>query len=275
MTRLLVIDGYDTGGKTLLKGAGATQAGELYKKMLSDFLPSDQIDIAEISLAQAVDIDLSQYDGVCWTGSNLFFSEKDEVVQRHIDLCKQLFDAGIPQFGSCWAAQLAANTAGGAVTANPKGREFGVARKIGLTDAGKAHPMYKGKPPIFDGFTSHSDHITTMPETGTRLAGNSFSPVQAVEVKFSNGEFWAVQYHPEYDFSEIAALTVVRQDGLISQGTFRDSAAVEDFVSELRALNDDDSREDIAWKLGLDTDLRNQSIKTLEVRNWLSHFFNI
>ena len=275
MTRLLVIDGYDTKGKVALKKAGARPAGQLYKDMLSNFLPSEQIDIAEISLEQPVDIDISQYDGVCWTGSNLFFSAQDTVVQRHIDLCKALFEAGTPQFGSCWAAQLAVNTAGGEVTANAKGREFGLARKIGLTDAGKVHPMFKGKSAIFDGFTSHADHITGLPDTATLLAGNAFSPVQAVAVTLGKGEFWAVQYHPEYDFAEIAALTTARQDELLSQGTFRSLAAVEDYRADLNALNDDDSRDDIAWKLGIDADLRDTSAKTVEVKNWLSHFFNI
>jgi len=275
MTRLLVIDCYDKKGMAALQNVGATLAGQLYKNMLGQFLPEGQIDIVEISHMDMQSIDIGAYDGACWTGSNLFISSGDAAVKRQIQLCSTLFKSGMPQFGSCWAAQLAAVVAGGTVAPNPKGREFGLARKIGLTDAGKSHPMYKGKPPIFDGFTSHRDHITKMPEGGTLLAFNSFSPVQALSVKFSKGEFWAIQYHPEYDFSEVAALALARQEELIKQRTFQSQAALDSYVADLRTLNNEDSRDDIAWKLGIDSDLRNPSTKTIEVKNWLSHFFDI
>ncbi len=274
MTRLLVIDGYDESGKIALENSGATSAGVLYRKMLAEFVPQEQIDIAEISLEEPASINIEAYDGACWTGSNLFFSAQNHVVQRHIELCQSFFAAGIPQFGSCWAAQVAAQATGGDVTANPKGREFGIARKIGLTDAGRHHPMYKDKPAIFDSFTSHADHITKLPEGATLLAGNTFSPVQALSVNFSKGEFWAVQYHPEYDFSEIGALAVARQDELIEQGNFKTRDAVKSYIADLQALNNDSTRDDIAWKFGIESDLRDFTTRTLEVKNWLSHFFN-
>jgi len=275
MTKLLIIDGYDTAGIEMLKSVGATLAGTLYKRMLADYAPEAEIDIAEISHAEPIDIDIKQYEGVCWTGSNLFFSATDKIVQRHIDLCQSLFKSGIPQFGSCWAAQLAAKASGGDVDQNPKGREFGIARKIGLTQAGKEHPMYKGKSHIFDGFTSHGDIVTSLPTGATLLASNSFSPIQALEVKHENGEFWAVQYHPEYDFSEVAGLADARQDALIDQGTFHDRDAALSYIQDMKTLNNDASRSDLAWKLGVDEDLQDKSIRTLEVKNWLSHYFGV
>ena len=46
-------------------------------------------------------------------------------------------------------------------------------------------------------------------------------------------------------------------------------------MADLRALNSDPNRNDIAWKFGIDTDLRDPASGTLEVKNWLSHFFNL
>ena len=135
--------------------------------------------------------------------------------------------------------------------------------------------MYQGKPAIFDGFTSHADHITKLPEGATLLASNSFSPVQALVVKFSEGEIWAAQYHFEYNFSEIAALAIARQDELIKQGNFANPEAVKSYVADLRALHSNSERNDLAWKLGIDTDLTDFAIRTIEVKNWLAHFFNL
>lgn len=275
MTRILVIDGYDADGMKGLADAEATKAGDLYKAMLAGFMLADDIDVIDISLPAPAAVDVSKYDGVCWTGSNLFFSEADAIVQRHIDLCQSLFEKGIPQFGSCWAAQLAAAATGGTVKSNSWGREFGMARKIGLTDAGKAHPMYAGKPHIFEGFTSHGDIIDQMPPGGTLLATNRFGGVQALEVKHGAGEFWAVQYHPEYDFAEIAGLTIARKDSLINQGTFKDEAAVTSYVQDMRDLEADKARFDISWKYGIEPDLSDEALRRVEVKNWLNHFFKI
>ncbi len=272
--KFLVLDGYDSAGIAGLKVAGATQAGVLYKNMLARFVPEDAIDIVEISHRDAPQIKLGDYQGVCWTGSNLFFSAADDIVQRHIDLCIGFFEAGTPQFGSCWAAQLAAVATGGRCEQNPKGREFGIARKIMLTADGAKHPMFKGKLRVFDGFTSHADIVTELPDCAVRLAGNAFSAVQALDVTYAKGHFWAVQYHPEYDCGEVAALTIVRTADLIEQGTFKDKAAAEGYVDDMRSLNLDNSRRDIAWKLGLDGDVLDMNIRYIEVKNWLDHFFD-
>ena len=47
-----------------------------------------------------------------------------------IEFARAAFDAQVPSFGSCWAAQIAVVAAGGACQENPKGREMGIARKI-------------------------------------------------------------------------------------------------------------------------------------------------
>jgi len=272
--KFLVLDCYDSAGIAALEAAGATRAGVLYKNMLAQFVPEDAIDVVEISKETAPQVALGDYQGVCWTGSNLFFSAADEVVQRHIDLCIGFFEAGTPQFGSCWAAQLAAVATGGRCEQNPKGREFGVARKIVLTEAGAIHPMFKGKPRTFDGFTSHADIVTELPDCAVHLAGNVFSPVQALDVTYGKGRFWAVQYHPEYDCGEVAALTILRTADLIKQGTFRDKRDVDGYVDDLQAIDGDSSRRDVAWKLGLDEDVLEPNVRHLELKNWLGYFFS-
>ena len=70
---------------------------------------------------------------------------------------KNIMEAGIPQIGSCWGIQLANYAAGGKVEPHPKGREMGIATKIRLTEEGKKHPMFNGKPEVYSHFVSHDD----------------------------------------------------------------------------------------------------------------------
>lgn len=93
---------------------------------------------------------------------------------------------GVPQYGSCWAAQIAVAAAGGHCASNPRGREMGVARKIALSPEGRSHPMFEGKPSVFDAFTSHNDEVTHLPPGGIALGGNDFTTVQAVAVRYLN-----------------------------------------------------------------------------------------
>ncbi|HNT88266.1 MAG TPA: type 1 glutamine amidotransferase, partial [Candidatus Hydrogenedentes bacterium] len=178
---------------------------------------------------------------------------------------------GLPQIGSCWGIQLATSVAGGKTEAHPGGREMGIAAKIRLTDAGKSHPMMEGKPEVYSHFVSHDDHVVRLPECATRLAGNDWSPVQAVEVKYKNGIFWATQYHPEYNLHEMAALILAREERLIKFGFFRDGADVRHYVDALEAVHRDPSRKDIRWQLKIDDSIVDDGIREREFANWLKY----
>jgi GMP synthase (glutamine-hydrolysing) len=124
---------------------------------------------------------------VTWTGCSLtIYHTDDERVVKQINLAREVFKYGLPQYGSCWAAQMAVVAANGFCGKNPRGREMGIARKIALSPEGRSHPMFEGKPSIFDAFTSHNDEITHIQPGGLRLAGNYFSSVQAVAVRHLN-----------------------------------------------------------------------------------------
>ena len=85
------------------------------------------------------------------------------------------------------------------------------------------------------------------------------------------GEFWAVQYHPEYDLHELARLTFARTDRLVAMGFFSDAEAAHDYVNKLETLYQDPSRRDLAWLLGIDDDVMNEDVRRVEVRNWINH----
>ena len=175
----------------------------------------------------------------------------------------------MPSFGSCWAAQIAVVAAGGLCAANPRGREMGIARKITLTAEGRGHPMYIGKPSVFNGFISHEDEVTHLPPGAIVLATNAFTRVQAVCVTYRGGTCWALQYHPEYDLHELARLAYCRIPKLIKGGFFIDREAGEDYVEKLECLHSNPERGELAWLLGIDEDVTNEDVRLCEVRNWV------
>ncbi len=271
--RLLVLDAYPAEGREALAAHGASEAGLLYERMLHRLVPRARIDRlfpADPGASLPAGAALGDYHGMAWTGSSLtIHREGDERVRRQLELARAGFAAGVPAFGSCWAIQLAAVAAGGRCGPNPRGREFGVARKITLSDAGRAHAMFAGRPGAFDAFASHGDEVTGLPPGALLLASNRFTRVQALELQSGRGTFWAVQYHPEYDLHEVARLACVRAEELVAQGCFRDRPALDAWVEQLETLHREPERRDLAFALGLDEDVLEPALRELEVRHWL------
>ena len=270
--RFLVVDGYAKEGREDLQAGGASTAGQLYERMLRENSSDAEVDVVfpadpdtKLENGKALD----QYDGIAWTGSSLTIYHDEKRVTRQIEFARAAFEAGVPGFGSCWAAQIAVVAAGGVVAAHPQGREMGLARKIALTPEGRGHPLHTNKKSVFDGFISHDDEITHLPPGATLLAGNDYTRVQAVSVVHQGGVFWGLQYHPEYDLHELARLVYCRREKLTTKGFFQDVDAAIEFVDQLEALHQDPSRKDIAWKLGLDDDVMNKDVRQAEVRNWI------
>ena len=270
--RFLVVDGYAREGREDLRAGGATTAGELYVHMLQKCAPGSEVDIvapADPDAALPKGADLSQYNGIAWTGSSLTIFADDSRVTPQIEFARAAYEAAVPSFGSCWAAQIAVVAAGGHCHLSPHGREMGIARKIVLTPEGRGHPLYRGKKSVFDAFISHDDEITHLPPGAVLLASNAHSMVQAVAVTHKGGVFWGLQYHPEYDLHELARLCYCRKQKLTDKGFFQDLDAAQNFVDMLEALYQDPSRKDIAWLLGIDSDVTNEDVRLAEVRNWI------
>jgi len=129
--------------------------------------------------------------------------------------------------------------------------------------------MYEGKPLVFDGFISHDDEITKLPEGGECLATNEFTKVQSVVVKHKKGVFWAPQYHPEYDLYEMAKLIMAREEKLIKQGYFKSHEDLMTYSNDLEEIFKDNSRKDLRWKYVIEDDVVDDSIRHTEFINWL------
>ncbi|KAA3616335.1 MAG: type 1 glutamine amidotransferase [Calditrichaeota bacterium] len=271
----LIIDSYSKSSRDVFEQVGMTTAGKLYAKLLKQNFPEMTCEILyshDENGKLPNEKEILKYNGILWPGCNLtVYDEADSHVGRILGLVDRAFEAGVPQFGSCWAAQIAVYAAGGEVKAHPRGREMGVARKIYLSAEGRNHPMYAGKSSVFDAFTSHDDEITRLPEGAVCLASNDFTAIQSVAVKYKNGEFWAPQYHPEYDLHEMARLALAREEKLLKLGLFKNRDELLHYVDELETIFSDDSRRDLRWKYAIDDDLLSDEIRQCEFVNWMNH----
>jgi len=268
--RVLVVDGNLAATRAQQVAAGGQPSGEGYVKVLAQLaeLDCEIVRPADGDARFADGVGLADYDGVAITGSALNVYDGGAHIQRQIELMRAVFASGVPCFGSCWGMQIAVTALGGLVRPNPLGREFGIARRIALTEAGRAHPMYRDKPAVFEAVTVHKDDIGQLPDGALVLAASDMG-VQAVELRHGDGVFWGVQYHPEYSYAEIAATALRYGEVLVREQLFTDRAALDGFVAELRTLQAQPQDRALNWKHGLGPAMQDPRLKLAELRNWL------
>ena len=265
-----MIDGNRAATREQQVAAGGQPSGEGYAQVLQGLaeVSCDIVRPADGEVRFAPGTGLSDYAGVAITGSALNIYDGGVHIERQIELARAVFAAGVPFFGSCWGLQVAVTAAGGRVRRNPRGREFGFARRIELGEAGRRHEMFTGKPTVFEAITVHRDDVDQLPDATVVLAKNDMG-LQALEVRSGPGIFWGVQYHPEYSYNELAATTLRYGQALITDRLFADQAELEAFVVDLRLLMQDPCDRRLAWKHGLGAAMQDEASKLAELRNWL------
>ena len=269
----LIIDGYNKASRADLNRAGMQYAWKLYADLLTRNLPGATYEVllpSDDGVTMPEAEALEQYAGILWTGCNLcIYDETNPSVTKQIALARLAYEVGVPSFGSCWGLQMSVVAAGGKVEPNPRGKEMGIARKIRLTRQGIEHPMFSGKPPVFEAYISHDDMVTDIPQGAEILAGNDFTPIQALAITHKKGSFWSVQYHPEYSLHEMACLIVAREEKLIAGGFFQNPAELQEMVAKMKKLYQEPDRKDLRWQLVIDDDVLSDAIKECEFNNWL------
>lgn len=274
MRRLLVLEGNAAATRQGAKDPGLRAGSALYCAALLALEPALQLDVvmaADAGAALPTGASLADYHGVVMGGSALHAYDDSPEVRRQVDWLLAAGDAGLPILGSCWGLQLAAVAAGGSVARNARGREIGVARKVAATAAGAAHPLLEGKGSCFDALCIHYDDVVRLPPGAEVLAANAHCAVQAAAFPLRRSRAWGLQYHPEFDPAQIAALMRHYRDDLLAQRFFADAAAHARHVALWEALAADPADAGIAWQLGLDGDTLDDTRRRREIANWLRH----
>lgn len=271
--RLLVVEGNTAEARARQVAFGGQVTSEGYAQLLRELFPGEvTVDICYpadpgANLPDAAG--LEGYDGITITGSSLNIYNGGVEVSQQIELMRTAFTTEVPIFGSCWGLQLLTAAAGGQVRRNPRGREVGFARRIRLTADGAAHPLFSGKPPVFEAMTVHLDEVATLPEGARLLATNDHSQVQALEIPIGRTECWGVQYHPEYPFREMAAIFRRLRPSLVAEGFFADEDEEAAFIADLEHFEREPGNSALAWRYGIDGAVIQRDVRTLEIANWI------
>jgi GMP synthase (glutamine-hydrolysing) len=271
MLKLLVVEGNTAEQRRRHSDAGGRVAHELYTDVLRQIRSDLSFDIAfpadgDSSLPSAAA--LAAFDGIVWTGSALNIYNDGPEVERQIAFARSCFRARVPQFGSCWGLQVGVVAAGGDIALNAKGREIGIARKIVLTEPGRSHALYRGKPLVFDALAVHKDGIAKLPDGACVLSANAMG-IQALSITFDGGELWGVQYHPEYHFGEVASCMRRYAPSLTEEGLFSCQAEIDAAAEEFATLDNIPSKR-TQWCFGLDAEILDPSIRRRELANWIA-----
>ena len=269
MNKILLMEGNIAERRAKGAALGVRSSSGIYRDSLLAHFPDLEIDIFNPEDPLPGRNALAAYDGMIISGSGLHAYDTDFAVTNQIALVREAAEAGLPIFGSCWGLQIAAMAAGGLVEYHAQGREVGFARKIMVTEAGRNHPMFARKGPVFDAPCIHYDEVTRLPEHATLLATNAHSEVQAALIPLANSEIWAVQYHPEFDAAHLADLYRLYADDMVGQGFFADLNELEDYAARLTALDSHPDNAAPAWQLGVDADITDDARRRAEIIAWV------
>jgi GMP synthase (glutamine-hydrolysing) len=213
---------------------------------------------------------LSEFDGAVWTGSAMSVYENRPEVHAQLDLARECFDNGVPVFGSCWGLQVGVTALGGKVRANPKGMEFGIAKRVTVTERGADHPMFAGKAHAFEAFAVHRDETEALPAGAEVLASNDMSDVQAIAVERGGISFWGVQYHPEFDFKTMAVTGKRLRKRLLRDHVFPSGDALDETVTAFESLQTG-SGTCLPDGEPIGEAVFDEAIRRREIANWLHY----
>ncbi|MEH3039140.1 MAG: type 1 glutamine amidotransferase [Sphingomonas paucimobilis] len=214
---------------------------------------------------------IAQFDAVFLTGSPMHVYDQTPEVRRQLGFMRQVFDVGVPSFGSCAGLQIATVAAGGTVRKMPERMEAGIARRISATAEGRRHPLLAGRAASWDAPAIHGDEVCELPPGALLLARNAVTAVQAAEIRFRRGIFWGVQYHPELALQEIAIALRAQKGDLVEAGLARTESCVDVRAGEIEALHNDPDCRALHWQLGVDGEFAEEALRRREIRNFIDH----
>lgn len=159
--------------------------------------------------------DAKGFSGVLVTGSGTMVTERRDWSERSAEWLNDAAHKGQHIFGICYGHHLLAQTLGGKVDFNPKGREMGTI-EVSLHEHAKTDALFADIPAAFDAHSTHMQTVLTAPGDAVVLAYSDKDDCQAFRWK---DNVWGVQFHPEFSTEHMREYIHVRRMALIQEGS--------------------------------------------------------
>ena len=201
---------------------------------------------------------MNQYNGVVFTGGAMRLNDMTETIKKHINFASNCFTQKKKILAICWGLQVCSTAAGGRVNPGKNGAHIGIASDIIINNDGQKHFIYKDKKKIFTSPAFNFDEVCELPKNAVLLSSDKINNAMGVSFKAGNSEVIGLQYHPDYEYSQMLKLMAGRKEKLFINKNFSNEKEYETHISFIKSENE----------------LLNFNDRTREVRNWINYIKN-
>jgi GMP synthase (glutamine-hydrolysing) len=255
---ILIVEGNNReDSQFFIKVAGASAADNL-KNLILKIEPSSNIKIINPGHDEETKNalkNISQYNGIVFTGGAMRLNDMTDIIKKHINFASNCFSKKKKILAICWGLQICSTAAGGRVNPGKKGAHIGIASDVIINSDGQKHFIYKDKKKIFTSPAFNFDEVSELPKDAVLLSSDKVNNVMGVSFNAGNSEIIGLQYHPDYEYSQMLKLIDGRKDRLFKNKNFLNEEEYESHISYIKSEND----------------LLNFTDRTCEVRNWLNY----
>lgn len=153
-------------------------------------------------LAAPPSIDLvRRHDALMVGGSGDYYVSKGDLPHQEatLEAVREVVEAGLPTFASCFGFHLIVAALGGEVVHDPARIEVGTF-EVRLTETGRKDPLFGSLPSRFMAQVGRKDRAGRLPPGVLHLAGSERCPYHALRIP--GKPIWSTQFHPELDRRE-------------------------------------------------------------------------
>ena len=220
---ILIVEGNNRkDSQFFIKVAGASAADNL-KNLILKIEPSSNIEIInpdnDHDTTNALK-NMSQYNGIVFTGGAMRINDMTDVIKKHIKFATDCFEHKNKILAICWGLQVCSTAAGGKVNPGKNGAHIGIASDVIINNDGLKHFIYKYKKSTFTSPAFNFDEVSEIPKDTTLLSSDKVNNVMGIIFNRGNSEIIGLQYHPDYEYSQMLNLIEGRKERLFKNKNF-------------------------------------------------------
>lgn len=207
-----------------------TREEELNEFVRFSGLNKDQFSVLDVFKTPSFEPNIvDDHDAVFVGGSSdasVLKPEKFSFVESANELFRYCVEIGIPVLASCFGFQGVVEALGGKVILDAENMEMGT-YIMTLNEEGKNDPLFKDMPETFWAVSGHKERAGTLPDNAINMASSEKCPYHIIKIK--EKPFYAFQFHPEVDRSDLITRITRYKDRYLD-----DDGALQKIIDECK-----------------------------------------